>query len=115
MDSGASHVRRERSIRQVGDTNGGQTTNVLYVTNQNAKTVKTALEYAGFLDKTYRMTKADGSILPDPSGHIAVPVTTECCDEIQREGEPPAWYSLVVAIGEQEVPFSTAMLGRQKK
>jgi hypothetical protein len=92
-----------------------QTTSVLYVTTRNAKALKTALEESGYLDKSFRMTKADGSVMEKPASYIAVPVTDECLAVLEEQSDPPAWYSLVIAKGKQQVPFSTALLGRQKK
>jgi hypothetical protein len=108
-----------RIIRQKSSPkrkNKEQTTDVFYVTAGNAKTLKSALEDAGYLDKRYRMVKAEsGPSLEDAVGHIAVPVTKECLAKFQEESETSEWYSLVVSRGEQVVPFSTAVLGRQQK
>ena len=92
-----------------------QTTSVLFVTTRNAKALKTALEEYKYLDKKFRMTKADGSVLENPANYIAVPVTDACLAALEEQSDPPAWYSLVVAKGQQQVPFSTALLGRQTK
>lgn len=92
-----------------------QTTSVLYVTTRNAKALKTALEESEYLDKSFRMAKADGSLLENPANHIAVPVTDECLAALEEQSDLPTWYSLVVAKGKQQVPFSTVLLGRQKK
>jgi hypothetical protein len=85
------------------------------VTTGNAKDLKTALEESEYLDKNYRMTKADGSVLENPANHIAVPVTNECLTALEDPNEQPVWYSLIVAKGKQRVPLSSALLGRQKK
>ena len=84
---------------------------------KDAKTLKTKLEQAGYLDKRYRMTKAEsGPSLHNAAGCIAVPVTLECVAIlVDKEDEPPDWSTLVVARGQQEVPLSTALLGRQQK
>lgn len=93
-----------------------QETNVLYVAAGNAKTIKTALEEAGYLDKRYRMIKAEsGPSLEDPAGIIAVPVTNECMAALANNEELPDWFSLLVTTGIQKVPFSTAVLGQQMK
>lgn len=85
------------------------------MTTRNAKALKTALEESQYLDKNYRMSKVDGSLLEYPADHIAVPVTNECLAALEEQSELPDWYSLVVAKGEQQVPLSSALLGRQKK
>jgi hypothetical protein len=62
------------------------------------------------------MVKAEsGPSLENAIGIIAVPVTKECLAKMQEESETPEWYSFVVSTGEQVVPFSTAVLGRQQK
>lgn len=93
-----------------------QTTTVLYVLARHAKALKTALEQAGYLDKRYRMTKAEsGPSLKRAMGFIAVPVTSECVAMLEEASdEQPEWSSLVVARGQQQVPFSTAVLGQQQ-
>ena len=82
----------------------------------NAKELKTALEKASFLDRTYRMVKADESALVnDPASHIAVPITSECLKLIKStpsRSEYP-WFSLVEDSGTQVVPYSTTVLGRK--
>ena len=87
-------------------------TSVLYVMARDAKALKTALEDAGYLDKNYRMTTA--AAFQNAGKHIAVPITEEGL-AILENGKRPDWCSLVVARGTQKVPFSTAVLGRQKK
>jgi len=90
------------------------TTDVLFVTARNAKTLKTALEQAGYLDKKFRMAKAEsGPSLENAGWHIAVPVTRECLATLEGDDEQPKWSSLIVAKGQQPVPFSTAVLGRK--
>jgi len=87
------------------------TTNVLFVHPKNAKVVKTALEDSGFLDKRYRMTKTNGGI-------IAVPITQECIAATRATNDGTnidSWLNLVESIGTHSVPFSTAMMGRQKR
>lgn len=103
-------------VSKTDERKDSSTTNVLYVSAANAKTLKNALEEAGHLDKQYRMTKAEsGPSLKDALGIIAVPITRECLTALEdSDGELPEWYSLVITTGKQEVPFSTAVLGRQK-
>ena len=91
-------------------------TDVLYVTNKDAKTLKTALESDSLLDKTFRMTKADAKLW-NPKMHIAVPVVPRCL-KVMQGGDlspPPAWLSLVIGTGKQEVPFSSVVLSQHKK
>jgi hypothetical protein len=90
---------------------------VLYVTARDAKTLKTALERAGYLDKKFRMAKAEsGPSLENAGWHIAVPVIPECLAMLENNsGDQPEWVSLVVAKGQQQVPFSSAALGQQRK
>lgn len=91
------------------------TTNVLYVPAKDAKTLKTNLEEEGYLDKRYRMTKAErGPSLENAAGVIAVPVTEECVAILEERGVDAEWVALIVARGQQQVPFSTALLGQQK-
>ena len=93
-----------------------QTTSVLYVVAKDAKTLKTSLEQAGYLDKRYRMTNAEsGPSLASATGFIAVPVTKECVAMLdEASGKQPDWSRLLVARGQQKVPFSTAVLGQQQ-
>lgn len=89
--------------------------NVLFVAASDAKALKTALEEVGYLDKTYRMSKAsDSSSIQNPRRpHIAVPVTKEGLDKMYQ-GEV-AWATFVVGTGKQEMPLSTAVMARKKK
>jgi hypothetical protein len=89
-------------------------TQVLFVTNQNAKGLRTALEAEGLLDKTYRMVKADGKSqeLHDPDGHIAIPIKGEGLACLATR---PVWAQLVVATGRQDMPLSTAVMGAKKQ
>lgn len=119
----SSPTRSKKSSRIHGKlppkTNKNQVkvTDVLYVTARDAKTLKTELERAGFLDKTFRMAKAEsGPSLENAGWHIAVPVTSECLVMLEKDGaDQPEWASFVVAKGQQQVPFSSAVLGQQKK
>lgn len=98
---------------KISKINLSRTTYVLYVTKENAKTLKIALEEESFLDKSYRMTKADASEL------IAVPVTNACLaamaeNEAHDDVRRYSWMSLIVDTGVQAVPFSTAVMGRKQ-
>jgi len=99
---------------------------VVYVVKQNAKSLKTLLEEASLLDKTFRMTAADLSASTssldsnNPSLYIAVPVTAACLSLVESMRVLPvdqqaAWLSLVQGTGEQSVPYSTAYFARQRK
>ena len=93
-------------------------TDVLYVASKNAKVLKTALESISYLDKRYRMKKADKSApISDSCACIAVPVTKSCVEEVvYADGEKPIWYEeFVLAIGKQVVPFSTVVLGSKNQ
>lgn len=113
----AQRIRPTLSMKVYDTTKEQSSTDVFYVTARDAKTLKTALEQAGYLDKRYRMTKAEtGPSLENTDGHIAVPVTRECLAIFEENrGEMLDWCSLIVARGRQQVPFSTAVLGRQQK
>ena len=101
----------------------GSETDVLYVINKHAKEVKNALEKLSYLDKTYRMLKADSEVclVEDPSKYIAVPITNQCVKRIlannvlDTSSPSMSWLSLVAATGKQKVPYSTVVLGRLKK
>lgn len=90
----------------------GRVTHVLHVSAKNSKTLKTALEDDGLLDKTFRMTKAATNNKDDV---VAVPVTDACLTRLSEKGEPPPWKSLVLGTDKQEVPYSTVMLGQQQQ
>lgn len=104
----------EDSMNNEEGNDDDSSTTVLFVTNQNAKGLRTALEAEGLLDKTYRMGKADGKSheLHDPDGHIAVPIkdTGLACLATR-----PMWAQLVVAAGRQDMPLSTAVIGAKKQ
>lgn len=91
-------------------------TQVFFVTNQNAKALRTALEGEGLLDKKYRMVKADEKTrtLSSPAGHIAIPIKGEGLNFLSRT-ERPSWAQLVVATGQQQMPLSTAIMGAKKQ
>mmetsp|Transcript_8557 Transcript_8557/g.10811 ORF Transcript_8557/g.10811 Transcript_8557/m.10811 type:complete len:832 (-) Transcript_8557:892-3387(-) len=90
---------------------------VLYVENKKAKELKTKLEAQSFLNKNYRMRKADSSAqIDDVSNHIAVPITQNCYDIISRGNSDEScipWLSLVKGSGMQIMPYSTVVLGRK--
>ena len=92
-------------------------TDVVYVENKNAKSLKIGLEQASFLNRSFRMTRADSSAtLQNEKPHIAVPITHECKERLfgskSVTGKYP-WSSLISARGRQKVPFSTSVLGRR--
>lgn len=92
-------------------------TDVVYVENKNAKHLKTALEQVSFLNRSFRMTKADSSaLIQNEKPHIAVPITNECKERLfgnNHATEMYPWASLISAQGRQKVPYSTSVLGRR--
>jgi len=70
-----------------------------------------------FLDRAFRMTKADSSAALDDLLHIAVPINQACIEAIsnQDSSSSPHWLSLVVSRGKQTVPYSTVKLGKKKR
>jgi len=105
----------------------GKETFVMFVQKPNAKTVKSALEARGWLDKDYRMTSAAKS-----SGHsngLAIPVVSLGLDTFLDRKETNTIESsasnlhnlelfpthLVVGTGQQFCPFSSAVLGNPSK
>ena len=99
------------------DTRSGSTT-VAYVEKAKAKQLKIALEGLGYLDRSYRMLRADASCpLKDPRRFIAVPITRDCMDNLSFENDMldgGGWTALISGTGEQIVPFSSVVLGRMK-
>ena len=90
-------------------------TNVVYVKNKKARELKVALQTLGFLDRTFRMTKADDSSpYNTSSGIIAVPITKSCLKILSesKHDDYMSWVSLIEGLGEQQMPFSTAIMGR---
>jgi hypothetical protein len=91
------------------------TTNVVYVSKKNAKTLKTLLEEASLLDKRFRMTKAATNEDEALRDCIAVPITEVCSSIMMNErSQQPAWISLVEGRGRQPVPFSTGTFAGNK-
>eukprot|EP00816_Leptocylindrus_hargravesii_P000601 CAMPEP_0196827856 /NCGR_PEP_ID=MMETSP1362-20130617/94376_1 /TAXON_ID=163516 /ORGANISM="Leptocylindrus danicus, Strain CCMP1856" /LENGTH=284 /DNA_ID=CAMNT_0042208509 /DNA_START=533 /DNA_END=1384 /DNA_ORIENTATION=- len=118
----------KRSIQQVVVDNGSSNdvkkndrpndacaeTDVIYVASKDAKCLKTALESASYLDKRYRMKKADKNTPNSEScSCIAVPITKSCVEEVvNADGEKPIWYEkYALAFGKEVAPFSTVVLG----
>ena len=99
------------------DARSGSTT-VAYVEKAKAKQLKIALEGLGYLDRSYRMLRADASCpLKDPRRFIAVPITRDCMDNLSFENDMldgGGWTALISGTGEQIVPFSSVVLGRMK-
>ena len=93
------------------------TTNVLYVLKRNAKALKMALEKARLLDKTYRMTPAQGEevLLDNPSDYVAVPIVGSWTTTLKEGGGNEPWHEWVVTGGRQHCPYSSAHLGSQKQ
>ncbi len=113
-------------------------TNVIYVKNQNAKELKQQLQSLNYLDRDYRMTKADDQNTSSSSvsvkdlpltGMIAVPITdiglsvvsgtikdirnsSNHSSESMNE-EMNDWMKLIEGIGVQEMPYSTKVMGRK--
>lgn len=98
-------------------------TSVLFVLKRNAKELKNALEKYNFLEKKYRMLPAhDSAPVNDPNSCVAVPISSACLKEWRRvktlslgSDIHSSWCSLVLNEGTQQVPFSSSMLGNQKK
>jgi len=122
----------KRSVQQVMMEKGGSKdvkkndkpndacaeTDVIYVASKDAKCLKMALESASYLDKRYRMKKADKNTPNSEScSCIAVPITKSCVEEVvNADGEKPIWYEkYALAFGKEVAPFSTVVLGSLKQ
>ncbi len=106
-----------QGLKANGNSNG--VTNVLLVNKRKAKDLKVALEKDNFLDRSYRMVKADPAIVTceDPASYISVPVSLECFTIVSKaDGDASSeypWINLVDGSGRQSVPFSSVILGRK--
>jgi tRNA wybutosine-synthesizing protein 3 len=94
-------------------------TSVLYVTAQDAKTVKTLLEEARLLDKEYRMGPAAGDASSPSMPLIAVPVTADCLDLLENggRGDPrlaAALHPLLQGSGRQHMSFSSSVFAARR-
>ena len=109
--------RRQSHLRP---TNKGPVkTFVAFVTSKNAKQLKTALEVDLFLDKIYRMTRANRNFASDDNStarHIAVPITPECVWAVNDPDRRKdlSWIHLVAEFGTYQVPYSSSMQGLMK-
>jgi len=117
QDNGATKASRAALIN--GASKNPQT-HVVYVSKENAKRLKTELEKLSLLDKRFRMTpacgKGDDDGLQGNQGHIAVPITDECMALLSsRTDNNESWYSLVEAVGTQQMPLSTSQFASKKK
>lgn len=105
------------------DSNSLVEISVLFVLKRNAKELKNILEKYNFLDKKYRMVPAHVSApVNDPKSCIAVPISRTCSEEWRRVKDESldsdihsSWSSLVLNEGTQPMPYSSSMLGNQKK
>lgn len=95
-------------------------TDIVYVVNRKAKELKQKLQSLNFLDRNYRMTKADQNSalrVNNVNGMIAVPVTRSCLDYISTSQEDEKneveWIGLIEGIGTQDMPYSTVVMGRK--
>jgi hypothetical protein len=111
-------VRDKASMRPTQGTS--MATTVVYVEKAKAKELKNALEKLSFLDKAFRMLKADdNALLDDPSRYIAVPITASCDAYLSQlvpddtSSLSSSWVSLVAGKGHQVAPLSTKMLGNR--
>ncbi|KAL3933029.1 MAG: hypothetical protein SGBAC_010576 [Bacillariaceae sp.] len=85
-------------------------TYVVSVAPKDAKAVKTKLRSLGWLDKRYRMTKNSAQT-------IAVPIESSGMDSIPQILENPSepWHSLLLGLGEEDMPFSTSQFAAKGK
>uniref|UniRef100_A0A7S4TAT0 tRNA(Phe) 7-[(3-amino-3-carboxypropyl)-4-demethylwyosine(37)-N(4)]-methyltransferase n=1 Tax=Ditylum brightwellii TaxID=49249 RepID=A0A7S4TAT0_9STRA len=125
-------VTRTKDLPSIDNSNNKTPTNVLYVLNKNAKTLKNELENHSFLDKTYRMIKADSAVaasvgLMNSCSYIAVPITDACLTSLSQQKQKQqddengvndssfSWLSLVAATGSQNVPYSSSFMAKMKQ
>ncbi len=93
--------------------NSSKETHVIFVRNKKAKELKMALEALGFLDRRFRMTKAEDSTqFQSAVDMIAVPIIDDFHSIIGTD-DSTSWTSLVEGSGTQKMPFSTAVLGNK--
>jgi len=83
----------------------GATVDVVYVLKENAKRLKSALEYAGLLDKNFRMAPAAA----EPAA-IAVPVV----NTVEWDASH-SWGGLIIGQGTQVCPYSTKVMGQRRQ
>ena len=129
------------SLKRTNGCSKGETS-VVFVHKRSARELKIALEKAGFLDRSYRMVKADpnaiytadtdigtdsatatdagADVKRDATSHIAVPVNHDCLSIISKEDRDNStyiskypWIVLIEGNGKQNMPFSTVVLGRK--
>lgn len=91
------------------EAKGGEVVPVIYVARQDAKKLKSFLEFNRLMNKDFRMTKPARSM--EMNGKcletfIAIPVLSACTKSLL------AGFS-IEGSGEQFCPYSTAMLGNQ--
>jgi len=107
---------QQTNAKDMHETRQTEGIDVVYVLKKDAKTLKGMLECRNFLVKSRRMAPAttDGG-LEDPTPYIAVPVTSDCLDQLSGSDEVLAdngtasWKCLVQGRGRQRLPFSTAV------
>ena len=94
------------------------TTTVFYVEKKNTKSLKNALETRSLIDKRFRITKAvQNAPVHDPKLYMAIPVVDSIWNEARtksKEELKSSWLSIVVATGEQEIMYSSAVLGQMR-
>jgi tRNA G37 N-methylase Trm5 len=85
-------------------------THAVTVAPKDAKAVKTKLQSLGWLDKRYRMIKQSPQT-------IAVPIESSALDSMQQILENPSepWHSLLLGLGEEDMPFSTSQFASKGK
>jgi hypothetical protein len=76
-------------------------TSVIYVNVRNAKLVKELLAKKEYLNRDFRMVPAANHL-------IAIPI------KLELYKEESGWSDMIVGIGEQECPYSTAKLGNNR-
>jgi len=88
---------------------------VVYAHKKDAKYLKVQLEGESFLNKDYRMFKADprSEYLKNPSLFIALPVTQSFLDFYTSKDSNLESFKCIVAIGKQVVPYSSKVLGQK--
>jgi len=97
------------------NTSGLKKRNVVYVSKRNTKTLKDALDQHSFLDKNYRISAAVSTVdIENPSTHVAVPITEDCALALKGKNNFFPWSHMIVAIGFQEVNYSSAVWGALK-
>ncbi|KAL7546409.1 hypothetical protein ACHAWF_010789 [Thalassiosira exigua] len=128
----SNNTKARPKVRSSIMANGKSTvqTDVVYVAAPNAKRAKGALESLGFLDKRYKMVKADyclrltdndaDRINGNHAANVAIPITKRCVEKLEGETTSDDLVSvtlrnLSLRFGTEEVPYSASSIAKMKQ